>query len=82
MFITHADNMGEFKNENNKFYSYRKTTDEWALSHNFTHEIDVLDGVRFGVVKKSVALICVNEDENGPIVEKWKLKLNLVYGEN
>lgn len=82
MFKIHANNMGEFKNENNKFYSYRKTADEWALSHNFTHEIDVLDGIRFGVVKKSVVLICVNEDENGPVVEKWKLKLNLVYGEN
>jgi len=82
MFIANANNMGEFKNENNNFYSYRKTVDEWALLHNFTHEIDVLDGIRFGVVKKSVALICVNEDENGPVVEKWKLKLNLVYGEN
>lgn len=52
MFKCNQNNIGEFVNENYKFYSYRKTNDQWALSNNFTHEIDVLDGIRFGVVKK------------------------------
>lgn len=79
MFKCNQNNIGEFVNENYKFYSYRKTDDKWALSNNFTHEIDVLDGIRFGVVKKTVAIVCVNENENGPVIEKWKLKKNHIY---
>lgn len=35
---------------------------------------------RYGLVKKTVAYICVDEDEFGlPVVEKWYLKKNITF---
>jgi hypothetical protein len=51
----------------------------------FPHEIWVTEpwkhdrGFRRGLVKKTVAYIVIDEDENGPVVEKWYLKDNNVY---
>ena len=79
MMKYHEKNVGEFRNELGNYYTYRKTTDVWALAQGFEYEIDVRDGVRFGNVKKTVVYICVDEDEYGPVVEKWQLKRNTVY---
>jgi hypothetical protein len=37
-------------------------------------------GYRYANVKKTVAYICVDEDEFGaPVVEKWSIKNNVAY---
>ena len=49
----------------------------------YPHKVWVGDvvgqGWRFANVKKTVAYIVVDEDENGPITEKWNLKKNKEY---
>jgi hypothetical protein len=44
----------------------------------FTHKVWVGDTIgspyRYAVVMKTVAYIAVDEDEDGPVVEKWHLK--------
>jgi hypothetical protein len=36
-------------------------------------------GYRYANVKKTVAYIIVDEDENGPVLERWFLKKNVSY---
>ena len=39
-----------------------------------------MTGYRYANVKKTVAYVCVDEDEFGaPVLEKWQLKNNNVY---
>jgi len=49
----------------------------------FTHKVWVGDTIgspyRYAVVMKTVAYIAVDEDEDGPVVEKWYLKKNREY---
>ena len=73
--------LGEFREvTHGKFFSYRATSNPWALSHGLQHEIDVLDGVRFGNVKKTVCNLSIEEDEFGsPIIEKWAIKNHYLY---
>ena len=68
-------NLGEFQEKTcGKWFTYRLTSNPWALSNGLNFEIDVLDGVRFAKVKKTVVHVCVNEDDNGkPILEFWQL---------
>ena len=49
---------------------------DWGIKNGFPHEIAVCDGsVRFAIVKKTVAIVAINEDEFGrPITEKWKIR--------
>ena len=49
---------------------------EWGIDNGFKHEIAICDGsVRFANIKKTVAYVCIGEDECGkPIVEKWSIK--------
>ena len=73
--------IGEFKHKNtNCYFTYSGTKDEWELSHGLISEIDVLDGIRYGIVKKTVAHVAVGEDENGkPIIEIWDIKRHHKY---
>ena len=75
MWRSNPLNLGEFKErDHGRFFTYRPTTDAWALSHGLHHEIDVLDGVRFANVLKTVAHICVDEEADGqPKLETWRL---------
>ena len=56
-----------------------------GFSEDFPHKVWVGglvndQGYRYGIVKKTVAYIAVDEDEFGlPIVEKWDLKKNTEY---
>lgn len=72
---------GEFKEASvGNWFTYQDTKDAWALSHGFTHEVDVLDGVRYAKVLKTVAHICVDEDADGkPVIEHWKIKSHTEY---
>lgn len=49
---------------------------EWGIENGFKYEIAIFDGsVRFANIKKTVAYVCIGEDDDGkPIVEKWKIK--------
>ena len=78
MHIQNPMNTGEFKErEFGHWFTYRLTVDSWALSHGLTHEIDVLDGVRFAIVRKTVAQICTDESAEGlPVIERWSLAKN------
>ena len=37
-------------------------------------------GYRYANVKKTVAYIVVDEDDNGLVIEKWDIKRNTTYG--
>lgn len=54
---------------------------DWDKKHGFTHRIYVggfRDGTietRPAVIKKTVAIVCTDEDEHGmPVTEKWQIK--------
>ena len=60
------------------YFPVRETTNEWAISKGLGHEIlirgawDDEDAVkRFAEIKKTVACVAVDEDENGAICHKW-----------
>lgn len=75
MLNFNTDNLGEFQErERGRWFTYRATSNPWALSNGLNFEIDVLDGVRFARVKKTVVHVCVNEGDSGePIIELWQL---------
>ena len=60
---------------------------EWA-AEEYPHKVWVGgeriggdQGFRYAIVKKTVAYIVTDEDENGPVVEKWYLKKNVAYAQ-
>ena len=74
-------NTGEFVEvQYGKGFTYRETSNEWALENGLKHEIDVLDGVRFANVMVTVAYVAVDEGPEGKaILEKWNIRKNRVY---
>jgi len=78
-YWTHTkDPFGAFveKEMGNHFEFSLNDRDTWC---DYPHKIWVGDvvgqGYRYGTVKKTVAYIAVDEDENGlPVVEKWSIK--------
>jgi hypothetical protein len=81
MITENHSNQGEFQEKSNgKYFSYRKTTDAWAIANGCTHEIDVLDGVRFAKVLKTVVHVCLDEDESGKaLFQVWQIKRHFQY---
>ena len=84
-YWTHTkDPVGVFveKDAGNYFeYSLNDERENWC---DFPHKIWVGDvigqGYRYGIVKKTVAYVAVDEDEFGlPVMEKWNLKKNQEY---
>jgi hypothetical protein len=66
--------------ETRKYFTFRPTDNPWAAQHDLIHEIDVLDGVRFGIVRKGVAYIAIDEDANGyPVLERWTITKRKTY---
>ena len=64
--------------EYHNFFSFRPTTNPWAISQGFAHEIILpeVDSVRYANIGRTVAVVAVDEDENGKsVVETWKIKL-------
>jgi hypothetical protein len=76
-------NIGEFQEcEFGKYFTYSKTSNLWAIEQGFLHQVDVLDGVRFARVLKTVAYVCVDEDEYGKAVfQIWKIKKHVTYNQ-
>lgn len=85
MYRQNEQNIGyfvekDFKNE----FTYKKTTNEWALKHDFEYEVDVgfWNEVRFCNVKKTRAYVCTDEGvDSEPVVETWVLSKHVVFSE-
>jgi len=60
--------------ETRRWFTFRPTDNAWALQHDLIHAIDVLDGVRFGVVRKGIAYVATDEDQYGnPVLDRWTI---------
>ena len=81
MWKHNNQNVGEFvEKDYGHTFTYRKTTDPWALKQGYQHEIDVADDTRFANVTKTRCYMVIDEDSHGKaIVETWKLKKHTVY---
>ncbi len=77
----HINNTGEFvEKDHGHTFTYRKTTDPWAIRHGFQHEVDVGYDTRFAKVVATRCYMVIDEDEYGkPVVEKWQIKNHRVY---
>jgi hypothetical protein len=79
------DPIGVFVEKDTGNYFEYSVNDEPMNSHlgeDFPHKVWVggMTGWRFANVKKTVAVIVVDEDEYGlPVTEKWQLKKNTEY---
>ena len=91
-FYTHTqDPVGVFVEKDHGNYFEWSLNDDpfhacWKAFKDFPHKIWVGDVIglpyRYGTVKKTVAYVCVDEDEFGlPVVEKWDLKKCQKYPE-
>ena len=76
-----AKQIGEFREVSfGKWFTFSKTENEWALKNDLEFEIDVLDGVRYAKLLKTVVYVCVDEDSEGnPVLEKWSIANKLMY---
>ena len=76
-----GDNVGEFTEQDyGKVFTYRAAKEHEYNPYGLPYLVDVLDGTRFAFVKKTVAYICVDQDENGdPVFEKWQIKNHKLY---
>ena len=70
-------------------YSLNTEQDEYSKSivENYPHKVWVGgtindQGWRYANVKQTVAYVIVDEDDNGPIVERWFIKKNQKYRNN
>jgi hypothetical protein len=67
------------------YFEYSLNDDPFNFCEDFPHKIWVGglvndQGYRYGIVKKTVAYVCVDEDEFGlPVLEKWDIKNNVAY---
>lgn len=58
---------------------------DWTYEH-YPHKVWVAapvegidSGFRYAIVKKTVVYILVDEDENGPVLERWYIKDHRLY---
>jgi hypothetical protein len=81
MWSYNENNVGEFTEvEHGCVFTYRKTEDWHHNPYGMPYMIDVLDGIRFGIVKKTVVYVCVDENADGkPVMEKWQIKKHRIY---
>ena len=78
--------IGEFQEaEVGNWFTYSKAPKtSWGFQHNLEYVIDVgEDEYRFANIKKTVAYVCIDEDEFGnPVLEKWNLKKHNMFNRN
>ena len=81
MWKFHDRNIGEFiEVEFGKSFTYRAVGEQNYNPYNLPHVVDVLDGIRFAIVKKTVAYVVVDEDAQGqPVFEKWEIRSHKTY---
>ena len=85
-YYTHTqDPIGCFtEKEVGNYFEYSVNDDPMHFCEDFPHKIWVGDQIgspyRYGLVKKTVAYICTDEDEFGlPVTEKWYVKNHNQY---
>jgi hypothetical protein len=65
--------------ETKAIFEFRPTKSEWAFDHNLDYEIAVGDGFGFGYryakILQTVAYVAVDENDSGPVIEKWAIKM-------
>ena len=78
--------VGRFvEKEVGNYFEYSLNDDDFDFCKEFAHKVWVGglvndQGYRYANVKKTVAYVCVDEDEYGqPVVEKWDIKQNVEY---
>ena len=80
--------IGNFvEKEHGQNFEYSLNDDPFAWCEDYPHKVWVGShqiggdqGYRYAIVKKTVAYVCVDEDEFGlPVMEKWNLKKNTEY---
>jgi hypothetical protein len=78
--------VGRFvEKEVGNYFEYSINDDDFDFCKDFAHKVWVGglvndQGYRYANVKKTVAYVCVDEDDYGqPVVEKWQLKNNVAY---
>ena len=78
---------GFYEKECGNWFEFSRNDDDFDFAQGHPHKIWVTtpregidSGYRYGTVKKTVAYICVDEDEFGlPVLEKWDIKQNVEY---
>lgn len=75
-YWTHAENqVGVFTEcETGNHFEFSPNNDGNFFGNDFAHIVWVLNGYRYANVKKTVLEICIDEDENGPVVQKWHIR--------
>jgi len=76
--------------EYNRFFEFSHNDDDFEFAKEFPHKIWVSNSYlpneqsyRYGIVKKTVAYIAVDEDDYGkPVMEKWNIKNHSIYKRN
>lgn len=69
-----------FVPETKLWFSFRPSVDPWGIKHELIHEVDVLDGTRSAVVRKTVAYVAVDEDAHGnPVLERWTITKRRIF---
>ena len=68
------------------YFEFSHNDDDLDFAKEFPHKVWVTNesnydhGYRYATVKKTVAYVVVDEDDNGdPVVEKWNIKGHRVY---
>ena len=87
-FYTYTkDQIGRFvEKDTGNWFEYSHNDDPISMCEDFPHKVWVggegvcgMRGYRYANVKKTVAYIITDEDENGPVLERWFLKKNTEY---
>lgn len=56
-------------------FTYRKTTDQWAIRNGLYYEVDVGYDTRFAKITKSRCYMALEEGSDGkPVLEVWKIR--------
>ena len=83
------DPIGAFvERDTNNYFEFSTNDEPMNICEDFPHKVWVggrgvcgMTGWRYANVKKTVAYICVDEDEFGlPVIEKWQIKNYRTYG--
>lgn len=79
MYSTVHKSIGAFQIDNGHWFTYRNTTDAWAVDNGYVHVIDVGTDAskpefRYANVLKTRVHVVTDEDAAGnPVVETWKI---------
>jgi hypothetical protein len=75
------NNVGEFVEADcGHTFTYRKTTDPWAIKNGLDMEVDVGYDTRFARVTNTRCYMAIDEKVDGsPFIETWKFKKHTVY---